>query len=349
MSLKQDKMTSSERWVALLNRQPLDRVPIVGLALGYSGLNVGYTIGDMYTDPQKTFNAQTWTPEQYGWQSLPLLMHSFFRPARELKMPEGDFAQAPMIKRFMVETEDEVWALKMPDVKDVCVGPLAVSKMGLEAGEPFVSYLFELFSLAANLPGVETFCKWMVKKPKLAHQLMRLATDFALDMSQYYADTFGAEKVMPFHGEPSAANQIISPAMFEKFVLPYIKEFYEKIARMGIKHAVVHPCGEQNANLPFWSQVKMGDPALITVGHEVDLETASKYFPNNIIMGNVEPAVIQTGTPQEVYEASRICIEKGKKHPGGYILMPGCELPPKAPPYNVWMMTKAVNDFGWYD
>jgi uroporphyrinogen decarboxylase len=32
----------------------------------------------------------------------------------------------------------------------------------------------------------------------------------------------------------------------------------------------------------------------------------------------------------------------------GFILAPGCGLPPKSPPYNVWMMTEAVNDFGWY-
>jgi uroporphyrinogen decarboxylase len=66
-------------------------------------------------------------------------------------------------------------------------------------------------------------------------------------------------------------------------------------------------------------------------------------------MGNIEPAIIQSGTPQQVYELSRICIEKGKKIPGGFILAAGCELPPKAPPYNVWMMTKAINDFGWYE
>jgi hypothetical protein len=44
-------------------------------------------------------------------------------------------------------------------------------------------------------------------------------------------------------------------------------------------------------------------------------------------MGNVEPAIIQTSTPEEVYEHRRICIEKGNKHPGGFVLSPGCEPP----------------------
>ncbi|MBW1768047.1 MAG: uroporphyrinogen-III decarboxylase, partial [Deltaproteobacteria bacterium] len=59
--------------------------------------------------------------------------------------------------------------------------------------------------------------------------------------------------------------------------------------------------------------------------------------------------IIQTGTPEEVYEASRTVIEKGKKLPGGFIFSPGCEMPPMAPIENVRMMTKAVNDYGWYD
>ena len=65
-------------------------------------------------------------------------------------------------------------------------------------------------------------------------------------------------------------------------------------------------------------------------------------------MGNLEPAIIQTGTPGEVYEASREVIEKGKKLSGGFIFAPGCEMPPKTPIENVKMMTKAADDFGWY-
>jgi uroporphyrinogen decarboxylase len=93
----------------------------------------------------------------------------------------------------------------------------------------------------------------------------------------------------------------------------------------------------------------MGDPAIISVGHEVDLDVASKYFLNDIIMGNTNTTLMMNGIPQQVYENCRISIEKGRRHRSGFILAPGCELPPLAPPYNVWMMTKAVNDFGWYE
>ena len=53
--------------------------------------------------------------------------------------------------------------------------------------------------------------------------------------------------------------------------------------------------------------------------------------------------------PEEVYERAKKLILRGKGLSGGFIFSSGCEVPPKAPPYNVWMMTKAINDFGWYE
>ena len=97
------------------------------------------------------------------------------------------------------------------------------------------------------------------------------------------------------------------------------------------------------------AQIPLGDPGIVSVGHEVDILKAAEYFPNDIIMGNLEPAIIQTATPQQVYDASREIIEKGKQCPGGFAFSPGCELPPMSPPLNVWMMTKAADDFGWYE
>jgi uroporphyrinogen decarboxylase len=90
-------------------------------------------------------------------------------------------------------------------------------------------------------------------------------------------------------------------------------------------------------------------PSILSFGHEVDLDDASRYFPDDILFGNVEPAIIQSGPPEHVYQECVTCIEKGMKHPGGFILSNGCGLPPRAPAYNVWMMTKAVNDCGWYE
>ena len=178
---------------------------------------------------------------------------------------------------------------------------------------------------------------------------MRLATDYLIELARYYKELFGTERIAAFGGEPSASNDLISAQRFEEFVLPYQKETNEKYLEMGFQTRLMHICGEQNLNLPYWAQIPMGDPGIVTFGHEVDLETAAKYFPNDIIVGNLEPAIIQTGTPDEVYEATKAVIEKGKSLKTGYIFAPGCELPPMASVENIEAMNKAVEDHGWYE
>jgi hypothetical protein len=54
------------------------------------------------------------------------------------------------------------------------------------------------------------------------------------------------------------------------------------------------------------------------------------------------------GTPGAVYELCREAIAKGRRAPGGYALMQGCEVPANTPPYNLYVMRKAVEDFGSY-
>jgi uroporphyrinogen decarboxylase len=124
---------------------------------------------------------------------------------------------------------------------------------------------------------------------------------------------------------------------------------HERALKMGIKLFSTHICGEQNLNLKCWQEVPMGEPGIMTFGHEVDLNKAKEMFGEKcIIGGNVNPTKIQFGTGREVYNLCKEAIEKGKESAKGYVLMPGCELPPEAPPYNVYMMRKAVEDFGYY-
>ena len=47
---KKEKMTEKERLIAILNRQPVDRVPLFLLGFGFSARNVGFSTINMYED-----------------------------------------------------------------------------------------------------------------------------------------------------------------------------------------------------------------------------------------------------------------------------------------------------------
>jgi uroporphyrinogen decarboxylase len=354
LQFRQGRMAEKERFEALLKRQPVDRIPFDTMATAFAATMVGYSKVDVYEDPEKCFWAQLRTNEMFGAVDDLLRYNGGAFPAREfggdVKMPTSQYAMAVSLLRPAVQSEEDVLRLEVPDVKTAGTIPLTMqfSKLQAEHGL-YISFMSgSILTLVGFITGVETMCRWMIKKPWLVHRLCRIVTDLIVAMAEYWVDTFGPEHILPSTGAPTEANQVISPKQFEEFCLPYQKEVHEKLFALGVKYIWTHICGEQNLNLPLWAQIPMGDPGIVSFGHEVDLDTASQYFPNDIIQGNVEPAVIQTGTPEEVYELSRICIEKGKKHFAGFILSPGCEMPAKAPPYNVWMMIKAINDFGWY-
>jgi len=355
--LRQDEMTSAERMEALLKGKPIDRVPLLLFAsLGFCGRNVGYSFATMYDDPEKSFQAQLWTMEQYGFQIEPNLGYASYGAwefGGEIKLPSGEWEQAPKIVRFPVESEEDAWKLTLLDVTKAGMIPkmMQFCKILAKNSLPISISFGGSFTRAANICGVERLCRWMIKKPEVAHHLLRLATDHCLEVAQYWVDTFGAERIYARQAMPTESNQVISPKQFEEFALPYQKELHEKVFALGIKRfGHYHICGDHNQNLPYIAQLPMGEVSLVSFGHEVDLTTAIKYLGDTcIIAGNVNTSVIQTGTPQQVYELCKQCLEKGKQAPRGYALMAGCEIPAMAPPYNVYMMRKAINDFGWYD
>jgi uroporphyrinogen decarboxylase len=356
IKIRKDRMTKDERWTALLNRQPLDRIPVYGFAMGFFTVPRGLAIGEYYNNPEKAFNAATQTIAEFGWQDLPMIGYASmggWEFGGDIKWPSSEFAQAPTVTRRPVNSEDDVYKIHCPDVKMAGIVPLMMklSRLQEQSGAILMGAMtMGPWSLANNICGSELLCKWTLKKPELVHEIQRRVLPFSVELLRYWADTFGTDRILPWVGGTAAAtNQLISPKQFEQFYLPYMKELYNEAHKMGFKHIYCHICGEQNLNLPYFTELDFGDPGILTFGHEVDLETAAEYFPKDIIMGNIEPAVIQTGTPEEVYECTRKVIEKGKRCPGGFMLAPGCELPPRSPVDNVWAIMQAVSDFGWYE
>jgi len=356
VQLRKDRMSSKERMDALFQYKKPDRVPIGSLNPGFHVRNAGYMVACAYDDPEKSFKAMIWTMEQYGWDPVTHLGgHTVLGTldfGGKVQLPEGDYEGALVVKSYPAKTDSDVDNLKLPDPKTAGNIPkvMVFSRLQAEHGMPVYFYSRSPFTLASNICGLDQFCRWMVKKPELCHRLMKLAMEHIFNALAYWVETFGAEKVIAWMSSPSESNQVISPKQFQKFALPYHLEYHERLRALKIIRFGFHICGDQNLNMPYLAEVSpWSHPSILSFGHEVDLEVAAKYFPKDIIFGNVEPVVIQIGTPEQVYELSKEAIIKGRKAEGGFILGPGCALPVYSPPINVYAMSKAVNDFGWYE
>lgn len=351
--------SANSRIRALLDGERVDRVPFFPLhVMGFSAVNVGYPIGSMYSHPEKSFWAQVWTQEQYGYEYMPIYNYAGYGAwelGGEIKLPSSEYDQGPSITRHPVATEEDVERLeqtRLPEVESRGCVPLnlAFSRLQQANGLPIVFLCGTPFTRAVNVCGMEVLMRWVLKKPKLAHRIIRVMTEHLLEVARFWVELFGQENLIPYSGNPTESSQVLSPRHLQEFAIPYTRELNEKVLAMGVKRFQFHVCGDQRLNLRHLAKIPLGDPAIVSFGHEVDLTDAIAHFGEKaIIVGNVNPAAIQTSPPREVYEEAHVCIKKGKSAPRGFMLSQSCELPPKAPPYNVYMMKKAIDDFGRYE
>jgi uroporphyrinogen decarboxylase len=347
-------MTAEERTQAFLQGKSVVSVGFHPFARLFCAYATGTPIGEFYTNPEKSLLAQVWVQQMYSHDETTKHGAASFGAwefGGEVRLPSTEYDQSPVVSRYPVRSDEDAEKLEMPDPKTAGLLPICMEFSKLQHEHDLMTSVLigSPMILAANILGAENLSRWIMKKPDMVHKILRISTDFAVSVAQYWVDTFGPNNVEPRTATPVESNQLISPKQFEKFGLPYLKELHEKVLGMGVRYIYCHICGEQNKNLPYYEEVPFGDPGIASFGHEVDLDTAIKHLGDKvIIVGNVEPAQILTTSPAKVYEISQKCILKGIKAPRGFALGGGCELPPQAPPVNVWAMRKAINDFGWY-
>ncbi len=355
-----DTQAIGKRFDQLLNGD-VSVSPLVwlwGAVPSFAVQNVGLPAIAAYNDPEKSFDAQVKTIAMFGEDGIPRIAVGGASDVTwafggEIKWPTGEFDMAPTAVRYPVNSEKEAAAMTVPE--DIATtGPLPLyltfAHLQKDHGYPVFTFITSPIEGARSLCGPERLMRWMITKPDLVHHLLRVATDYSIAVVQLLVKTFPDTKRMIYVAAPTASNQMISPLLFETFVLPYQIELHEKALAAGIGHIYCHICGEQNKNLSLWQQVPMGvlggDPGIVSFGHEVDIKTAVEMFGSScIIAGNIEPGIIHLGDDETVYGLCRDALMKGRRAPHGFILMPGCGIPPNVPPYNLYMFKKAAMDY----
>lgn len=352
MAAKEFEMTGPERIQALYDRRATDVVAYIHRGYGFCAKNVGFPLADIYENPLKSLEAQVRTIEQYNSDGSPFytfVSYGAWEFGGTIEWPDDRWGSGPGVETRPIEDASEVFQLELPDVKTAGAIPnmMEFAKLQEKHSYPIAFICGSPFTFAANLCGVQSFLTWTAESPDAVHHAMRLMTDHLLEVADYFISTFGEGKCLARSAAPT--DGLVSPRMFKEFILPYLQELHSKILDMGAKSIYCHICGEQNHLLDLWKEVPFGDPAMLSFGHEVDILRAAEVFPEHIIAGNVEPAIVARGHPDEVYEQCRIAIEKGKQCPGGFVLMGGCELPATTPPHHIYLMSKAREEFGIFD
>ena len=198
------QMTSRERMEALYSRQPVDCVAYIQRGYGFSAKNVGFALADIYADPQKSFEAQMRTIEQYHSDGTPFytfVSYGAWEIGGTIEWPDDRWGSGPGVEQRPVQTPEDVFKLELPDVKTAGCIPkmMEFAKLQEKHDVPIAFVCGSPFTHAANLCGVEQFLFWIGKAPDAVHKAMRLMTDHILQVAEQFVETFGEGRVTGRH------------------------------------------------------------------------------------------------------------------------------------------------------
>jgi uroporphyrinogen decarboxylase len=353
-------MTSPERMkTVLMGQEKPDRVPVVPFVTGYAAKIAGLRLGEFWSDGDKHFDAHFASMRLHGYEQTPLFGYAACGPwefGGKIGMP-GTGELAPYVIESPVKSLKDIENLEIPVFDGELPGGYAiadrVAERCVEMGMPAGFQAGSAFSAAAQVADTNSFLTWVVTKPDAVHMLMDKVSDLFVHAIEYFVGKYGAQQCMPFQGGPLEANAMISPDTFKDLVYPYNLKINKKIKELGIEMSLMHPCADQNLNIPYYVQMReecdWHGRYIWIFGPETSIPDQIKAFgDHDIICGNVSPKEILEKPYEEVVRMCKEAIELGKDNPSGFILTSGCDFPAEAAPIKMMAMMDAAEQFGRY-
>ena len=213
------------------------------------------------------------------------------------------------------------WIAQTSKDLQVCEARDLVSFAGVAISPPF-----DFFSMGRSL---HEFTLDLYRRPEKVLAAIEAITPTLIEdavggqMGARHASQYGY--MTNFIGATREAGTFISPKVFEKFAWPSIKQIALALLAAGIT-PLFHFDSDWTPMLEFFKDLPKGT-CILDTDSITDIFKAKQVLGGHMcLMGDVPPALLKLGTPEQVSAyVRRLCEEVGDG--GGYILGTGCEAP----------------------
>lgn len=198
------------------------------------------------------------------------------------------------------------------------------------------------FGVAGDLMGKTEIFIAVAERPDFVRELLRIVTDKLLE----YLDFCWEEENLPTPRDFAWTDDLavsLSAGTYRELVLPFEKKLRDRFdGRVSF-----HMCGRTDHLLDiFVDDLRIDE--FQGFGYEVDLDRIAAVMGGRVVLlGNVNPMLIRSGTPDEVRSATRRVIEKLAPL-RGFIVQDGNNIPPGSPLANINAMMEAAETYGRY-
>jgi uroporphyrinogen decarboxylase len=252
---------------------------------------------------------------------------------------------APDLENHFVSSEDDLAKLRISDLdKDEVINTVkkALRRTKAKIGDTYAVTMtaWGPFTLGARLVGEESMMKATFKKPAFVEKVV----DFATDVLIHLYEPIVADKTLEVISlaDPTASGDLISRKQFEKFAVPYLKKFTDWAKVRGV-HTLVHICGNTTDRLDLFP---LTGASCISLDHKTDITKAKETLHGKMCFGgNVDPVKIMLNG--SVLDVENCCKEiiKAAGTDGGFVLMPGCDIPPTVPYENIQKFIQVAREW----
>ncbi len=364
----QDPDPRRRRLARAVALEPVDRVPVVLEGVAWCARITGMTLARFLSDPLlatqaniEAFNAvadaDSVNNPTFSASSLNFLwMTKVKKPGEELpddelwQVEESGLMEAADYERIVAEgwgafqaeyLNERIAPGRFEEFLAFVQGSQAVADTVNAAGVPFLS-MGVLTTPFEHLCGGRTFTEFVFDLYRIPE---RVAAAMQAMMPGLCDAGIGVNKAV---GSPGiwiggwrSASKMLAQPLWDRFVFPYLKDIVQQVADAGLI-PILHLDSNWTRDLPRLRELP-ARTCILSLDSLTDIRKAKEVLGDHMcIMGDVPPALLSNGTPDQVYEhCRRLVADIG---PTGYILQSGCDIPVNAPLDNVRAMVAAARD-----
>lgn len=225
-------------------------------------------------------------------------------PWAELQKASPAEVERQRALRLEVDTrlvEEFGWAALTGDV------PLLKKHLGDKA----LVYAFNGSGTFWLMPGNEMmeFVVRLFEDPASLHEEARRKCDESIALAKQQAD-MGVDFICINSDYGFNQGPFVSPKHFAEFVTPYLTEIVSAIHDLGLP-AILHSDGNLNDILDQLVGAGLDGYQSVDPQGSMDIKAVRERFPDLILMGNVECAMLQDCDDRRIREGVRYCMQHG--------------------------------------
>ena len=328
-------MNCRERFLTALAGDKPDRPPVAHVAaLTTVELQeaTGCRLPDAHLDPAQQARLLFANHELLGFDAVTFIINYFGEPAAlGVEIDWGGPTQLPVFTSHPWQQPDD--AVIPRDLLDrapvsTCLETLRIAKRDYGRRIAVLGKVMGPFSMTQVMHGIENVMTAMIDEPRKIAAFLEVCVEGLIRCANAQFEQ-GIDALAI--GEGGAGANMLSPAMYEKYLLPVHRQMIARIAGP----VIMHICGDIMPRLHMLAETGMRCFNFDwSIPPKVMVEAARGKFS---VMGNVNTADLLNARPAEIGRQVSENLEAGVN-----IISPGCAISPTCPNANLRAMTETV-------